>query len=93
MASSWSVEFTRAARREFKLLAPPEKESASELILELAENPFPFDAVPLRGYQGLYRIRFHQGRFRLIYYVSQKQRKMVVTRLRPRGTAYIGFRN
>jgi mRNA-degrading endonuclease RelE of RelBE toxin-antitoxin system len=93
MASRWTVELTGSARREFKLLAPPEKESASELILELAEDPFPFDAVPLRGYHNLYRVRFHQGRLRLIYYLSEKQRKIIVARLRPRGTAYIGFRN
>jgi mRNA-degrading endonuclease RelE of RelBE toxin-antitoxin system len=92
MASSWTVEFTASARREFKLLSSPEKASASEFLLELAEDPFPFDAVPLRGYQGLYRVRVHQGRLRLIYHVSQKQRKIVITRLRPRGTAYIGFR-
>ena len=93
MASSWTVELTGSARREFKLLAPQQKESAAELILELAEDPFPEDAVPLRGYDSLYRVRFHQGRLRLIYYVSQKQRKIVVTRLRPRGMAYVGFRN
>jgi len=93
MASNWTVEFTGSARREFKLLVTQEKESAAEVILKLAEDPFPGDAVPLRGYDNLYRVRFHQGRLRLIYYVFKKQRKIVVARLRPRGTAYIGFRN
>jgi mRNA-degrading endonuclease RelE of RelBE toxin-antitoxin system len=46
----------------------------------------------LRGYNNLYRIRFWHNRFRLVYYVSEKQHKVVVTRVRPRGTAYIGMR-
>lgn len=28
----------------------------------------------------------------MVYHVSEKQRKVVVTRVRPRGTAYIGMR-
>jgi hypothetical protein len=48
MASSWTVELTGSARREFKLVVPQEKESAAAVILELAEDPFPGDAVPLR---------------------------------------------
>jgi mRNA-degrading endonuclease RelE of RelBE toxin-antitoxin system len=74
-------------------LGAAEKESAVDCILELADNPFPPGAIALRGYRNLYRIRFYRGRYRLIYAVYEKQQKVVVTRVRPRGTAYIGMRD
>jgi mRNA-degrading endonuclease RelE of RelBE toxin-antitoxin system len=92
MDTNWSVEFTASARREFKLLGARERSAAVRAIFDLAENPFLAGSIALRGYSNLYRIRFWHGRFRMIYYVSEKQHKVVVTRLRPRGTAYIGMR-
>jgi mRNA-degrading endonuclease RelE of RelBE toxin-antitoxin system len=92
MDTNWSVEFTASARREFKLLGARERNAAVRAIFELAENPFLAGSIALRGYSNLYRIRFWQGRFRMVYHVSEKQRKVVVTRVRPRGTAYIGMR-
>ena len=65
---------------------------AVRAIFELAENPFLAGSIALRGYTNLYRVRFWHGRFRMVYHVSEKQRKVVVTRVRPRGTAYIGMR-
>jgi mRNA-degrading endonuclease RelE of RelBE toxin-antitoxin system len=93
MDSSWTVEFTASARREFKLLGGPEKESAVECLLELADEPFPPGSIALRGYRNLYRIRFYRGRYRLIYAVYRKPQKVIVTRVRSRGTAYIGMRD
>jgi len=58
----------------------------------LTEDPFQLAAIPLWGYDSMNRIRFYRDRFRLIYWVSKKQRKVIVTRVRPRGTAYIGMR-
>ena len=92
MDTNWSVEFTTSARREFKLLGARERNAAVRAIFDLAENFFLEGSIALRGYSNLYRIRFWHGRFRMVYYVSEKQRKVVVTRVRPRGTAYIGMR-
>jgi mRNA-degrading endonuclease RelE of RelBE toxin-antitoxin system len=93
MPPSWTVEFTASARREFKSLGAREKASAGECILELADDPFPPGAIPLRSYKNLYRVRFYHGHYRLIYAVYEKQQKVIVTRVRPRGTAYIGMRD
>ena len=93
MDTNWSVEFTASARREFKLLGARERNAAVRAIFDLAENFFLEGSIALRGYSNLYRIRFWHNRFRLVYYVSEKQHKVVVTRVRPRGTAYIGMRD
>jgi mRNA-degrading endonuclease RelE of RelBE toxin-antitoxin system len=92
MDTNWSVEFTASARREFKLLGARERNATVRAIFELAENPFSAGSIALRGYSNLYRIRFWRARFRMVYYVSGKQHKVVVTRVRPRGTAHIGMR-
>jgi mRNA-degrading endonuclease RelE of RelBE toxin-antitoxin system len=92
MDTNWSVEFTASARREFKLLGARERNAAVRAIFELAENPFLAGSIALRGYTNLYRVRFWHDRFRMVYHVSEKQRKVIVTRVRPRGTAYIGMR-
>jgi mRNA-degrading endonuclease RelE of RelBE toxin-antitoxin system len=91
MIASWRVEFTASGRREFKSLGFREKEAAVRAIGELTEDPTPAGAIALRGYRNLYRFRFYRDRFRLIYYVSEKQRTIVITRVRPRGNAYIGM--
>jgi len=69
-----------------------QRDDAVRTILELAEHPFRLGAIALRGYTNLYRVRFGQDRFRLIYSVSEKQRKIVITRIRSRAIAYIGMR-
>lgn len=45
----------------------------------------PDDAIELRGSRGFYRIRFYREAYRIIYFVSEQQRKIVVTRVRKRG--------
>jgi mRNA-degrading endonuclease RelE of RelBE toxin-antitoxin system len=65
---------------------------ALEAIADLEEDPFPMGSIPLRGYTNLYRLRFYRDRFRLVYTVSEKQRRVIVERVRPRATAYTGFR-
>ena len=92
MAVAWKVEFTASARREFKILGAAPKQSAVQVLQDLTEDAVPATAIPLRGYASMYRIRFYRDRFRLIYWVSEKQRRVIVTRVRPRGTAYIGMR-
>ena len=57
------------------------------------DDPLPADAIALRGYTNLYRIRFYRGRYRLIYAVYENQQRVIATRVRPRGIAYIGMRD
>lgn len=91
MDTGWSVEFTPSARREFRNLPDRVKDQAAHAIADLIEDPSPFDAVSLRGYADSYRIRFYRDQYRLLYRVSAPQRKVIVWRVRPRGSAYAGL--
>jgi mRNA-degrading endonuclease RelE of RelBE toxin-antitoxin system len=91
--SSWTVEFTDSAARELQALSEPVKRMALETAFDLAEDPFPPDSLELRGYAGLFRVPFYGHRYRMVYQVSLKQRRVVIARIRPRGTAYIGMKD
>jgi mRNA-degrading endonuclease RelE of RelBE toxin-antitoxin system len=45
----------------------------------------------LEGQTNLYRIRFYREQYRIVYRVSEHQRRVIVERVRPRGTAYRGL--
>jgi mRNA-degrading endonuclease RelE of RelBE toxin-antitoxin system len=94
MASSrvWAVSLHRSARRELAALDDSARLDALDAISDLEEDPFPIGSIALRGYTNLYRVRFYRDQFRLVYTVSEKQRRVVVERVRPRSTAYVGFR-
>ena len=61
------------------------------MLRDLAEDPFPEGSKELQGHRGLYRIRCCGGDYRIIYRVSEKQRKVIVQRIRPRSSAYKGL--
>lgn len=60
-------------------------------IGDLREDPTPGDAVCLKHTRDYYRVYVCNKRWRLIYRVFFRQRKVLLVRLRPRGTAYSGF--
>ncbi|MFN3324293.1 MAG: type II toxin-antitoxin system RelE family toxin [Bryobacteraceae bacterium] len=91
MVMSWRVEIPKSTVRELDELPDRIWRDAMEAIAALKDDPFPPDAQELRGYPNFYKTRFYRGQYRLIYYVSEKQRRVVIVRARPRGTAYIGF--
>lgn len=59
----------------------------------LAEDPFSEGSVELKGHRVLYRIRCWGNAYRIVYRVSEKQRKVIVQRIRPRASAYRGLEN
>ena len=91
MDTSWSVEFTPSARREFRHLPDRVKDEAAQALADLSEDPSPLDAVPLRGYADSYRIRFYRDQYRILYRVSERRHRLIIWRVRPRGTAYQGL--
>jgi mRNA-degrading endonuclease RelE of RelBE toxin-antitoxin system len=88
---AWTVELTAPARRSLDKLDDGVRAAALETIAELGEDPFAAEALQLRGYTNRYRVRFYRSAYRIVYTVSEKQRKVIIERVRPRGTAYIGF--
>ena len=67
------------------------KDEAAQTLADLIESPIPFDAIPLRGYPDSYRIRLYRDQYRILYRISEHQRRVIVERVRPRGTAYQGL--
>jgi len=88
--SGWKVELTPTAQREFRQLDDGPQRSAAELIADLAEDPTLTPAIELRGKPDTWRARFHNDRYRMIYQVSRGRKHILVTRIRPRSTAYEG---
>jgi mRNA-degrading endonuclease RelE of RelBE toxin-antitoxin system len=88
----WKLKLRSDAQKEYDALDDFVREEALSILSELAENPFPEDAVPLRGHRDHFRLRFHDGQYRLIYRLSRSQQKVVVTRIRRRNDgAYKGY--
>ena len=88
--SAWRVVLTSSGRSELKQLAKGLRDEAKRLIRDLAEEPFPSDAVKLRGFADYYRIRLRHN-YRIVYRVRSRQRLIVVSRVRHREDAYSGL--
>lgn len=92
MASLWNVRILPAARRQLRKLDEYIRLDADQAIAELTEDPFPFDSVAMEGYSDLYRVKFHGGRYRVVYQVKPKTRSVLITGVGPRDSVYEGFR-
>jgi len=60
MGAEWKVEFVASAEKELNGLPDPVRQEAIEVVLGLADDPLPFDSLPLKGHRNLYRIRFYR---------------------------------
>jgi mRNA-degrading endonuclease RelE of RelBE toxin-antitoxin system len=92
MAIEWRVSILPSAGNELEQLPEPVRQEAIKVIADLRrDDPFPYGSIPLRGHTSLYRVKFHRDRYRIIYHVSEKQHRVIITRVRPRRTAYKGL--
>jgi len=88
----WTVELRPVARRELRLLDDGPKRDAAALIADLTEDPMQVAAREMRHYQNTWKARFYHDQYRIIYRIARAQRRIVVIRIRPRGTAYEGMK-
>jgi mRNA interferase RelE/StbE len=84
--SSYSVIFTRSARKELERLDEPLASRVFRQIEDLAENPRPAECRKLVGKEDLWRIRV--GDYRVVYVVSDRERKVDVIAVRHRKEVY-----
>jgi len=91
MDTEWKVSILPSAQSELDQLDDRIRHAAMQAIVDLGEDPFPFGSIPLEGQKNLYRIRFYREQYRIVYRVSEHQRRVIVERVRPRGTAYQGL--
>lgn len=92
MAINWRIEILQAAEKDLDNLEDPLRREALEAILDLAEEPFPADAVPLDGMRRHYRIAFGNRRYRIGDRVSPKRETVIVIRVPSRSDVYVGYR-
>ena len=91
MNTHWEVEITPTAKRELDQLPDDTYEELLGEILSLEEDLLPEGHIPLRGARDYYRIKAGRGRYRIIYIVLQRQHRILVVNVRPRGWAYSGY--
>jgi mRNA-degrading endonuclease RelE of RelBE toxin-antitoxin system len=87
----WEIEITAAAKRELDTLPDDTYDELVTEILSLEEDPFPEGHLLLRGTRDHYRIKAGRGRYRIIYRPLERQRRILVVNVRPRGWAYSGY--
>ena len=88
---TWDLEITPSAKREIRELSDAARRDARELLRGLQEHPIELADSILRAHSDIYAARFYRGRYRMVYRVSEKQRRVMVLRARPRETAYEGL--
>ena len=91
MGTGWTIKILSEAQDDLDLLDDHVRLEAMRTILDLAEDPFPEDSILLERHTNLYRVRCCRERYRIVYRVSEKRRRIVVTRVRPRGIVYRGL--
>lgn len=82
----YTVEFTRSALREFKLLERVIQRRIATHIDELAQDPFPHGCKKLKGEPDLYRLRV--GDYRIIYRVERTRVTIVIVKIGHRRDVY-----
>jgi mRNA-degrading endonuclease RelE of RelBE toxin-antitoxin system len=91
VTTHWEIKITATATRELEQLPDGTYEELLGEILSLEEDPLPEGHIPLRGARDYYRIKAGRGRYRIIYRLLQRQRRILVVNVRPRGWAYSGY--
>jgi mRNA interferase RelE/StbE len=86
---TYRIEFTPAARRQFRKLAPEIRRRLAPLIDSLASEPRPKAAAMLSGSQRAYRVR--HGDYRIVYELDDDQLLVLVIRIGHRREVYRGL--
>jgi mRNA interferase RelE/StbE len=86
--AKYSVEFTRAAEKEFDRLPAKMKARAVEAITLLSENPYSelLKIKKLKGSEDLYRIRL--GDYRIVYEIRAARLIILVIKIGHRREVY-----
>lgn len=90
-SEEWDIEILPLAYSDLDQLDDSVRSEAMEAIDDLGEDPFTYNAEKMRGWDDLYRIYFSGNRYRIVYRVSEKRRRVIVWRVRPRGSVYAGL--
>jgi mRNA-degrading endonuclease RelE of RelBE toxin-antitoxin system len=91
--NGWQVGFTDDAWSQYRVLPDHVRKEAIEILWELREDgPEIFGAIQLRSNRDTWRVRFDNGRYRMVYEASHRKKRIFVSRMGLRKTVYKGLR-
>lgn len=83
---SYQVEFSKAAKKQFRKLPPYIQERVKAKIDELAIDPRPNRVKKLQGDDNSYRIRV--GDYRIVYEIKDNILLIIVIKIKHRSEVY-----
>ena len=88
MPLMFRIEASKSVLKDVDKLPPKVRIKVREVIWKLKINPVPpdEDVKKLKGLENTYRLRL--GRYRILYRVLWKERKVVILYIGERGRAY-----
>jgi mRNA interferase RelE/StbE len=85
---SYSFEIDTAAARKVRKLSPEKKALVNQKLVELLQNPRPPSGVRLRGGGGNEGWRVRVGKLRILYWIDEDRRTVVVYDIDVRQRVY-----
>ena len=82
----YSIEFERQAEKDLRRLGPKQMRQIQGKIDGLADNPRPHDSEKIKAMPRCLRIR--SGEYRILYQVDDKEKLVIIARIRHRREAY-----
>ena len=89
MDALWTVDTLSNVDAALGELPDTIREEILDVLEQLTEDPFPPGSLELRGHPNVYRIRLDG--YRMVYEVNPRRKRVLVTRLLPRGVVYRGL--
>ncbi|MBX3246703.1 MAG: type II toxin-antitoxin system RelE/ParE family toxin [Myxococcales bacterium] len=83
---TYRIEWTRQAQKDLDRLDATLRTRINAAVAELASEPRPPDARPVKSQPGVWRIRV--GGYRVLYEIHDGRCVVLILRVRPRGSAY-----
>jgi len=82
----YEIKIKKSAKKDLDALDDKTYIRIDRDIQRLRNSPFPRGVKKLRGEENKYRIR--EGKYRILYEVDQKNKTIVIYRIKLRKTAY-----
>ena len=82
----YSIEFERQASKDLRQLTPKQMGQIQMKIDSLAQNPRPGECKKVKTIPGYLRIRC--GDYRILYEADDKEKLVIINRIRHRREAY-----
>jgi mRNA interferase RelE/StbE len=86
MAKMYKVVFRKSAEKQLLKLPKPVGLKIIELIKNLSENPVPFNAQKMSGFENIYRLR--SGVYRVVYSIDKEVLVIEIIKIGHRQNIY-----